>query len=96
MAANAKCDVLFASSCIYYSEELPLPLIKSRANYIVVSHDREYHEDVLDRLFYANDFRCICERILPACLEKMNELQETRYGTCVKVFARSDCHKGVK
>ncbi len=87
-AASTECDVLFASSCVYYMEQLPYSLLKNRAKYLVVSHELQYHEEVLDPILKVGGYQCILERDLAARIEAMNGLQETRYGTNVKVYSK--------
>ena len=45
-------------------------------------------DDVADPLLAAGGYHCVAERTLPARIETMNGLQETRYGTNIRAYTR--------
>lgn len=87
-AGGEECDLLFASSLIYYCPRLPYPMLETPARHVVVSHAPRYHREILDPAFLARGFVCTGRETVPPRLEPMEGLLEVRYGTEIAVWQR--------
>lgn len=87
-AGGEACDLLFASSLIYYCPHLPYRMLETSARYVVVSHAPRYHREILDPAFLARGFVCLGRETIPPRLEPMEGVLEVRYGTEIALWQR--------
>lgn len=79
-------DVIFISNVLYYCNKPPEELFDIDAKYYIVSHDRKYHEQILNFEFLSRGFKCIYVDSLRACIEKLEDIYVTKYGAEVRIW----------
>ncbi len=83
-----ECDVLFASSCLYYIRPAPMTLLNGRASYFVLSHCRRYQKRILEPCMKAMGHELVSEDELPARVEESNGVLDVKEGTVVQVWRK--------
>ncbi|OGS22110.1 MAG: hypothetical protein A3J83_03830 [Elusimicrobia bacterium RIFOXYA2_FULL_40_6] len=58
------CDLLFASCVLYYCIPIPEPIFESPLKYLVTSHDKKYHDEVLCPAIKARGWKLKLEKEL--------------------------------
>lgn len=82
------CDILFISSLMYYIIPFPQNIFSNNIKYILMSHNKLYHENVIDPIMRNNNFKIIYEADLPGKIEQMWNILDTKEGTNIKIWMK--------
>jgi len=86
---DEECDVLFVSSLLYYSLPFPFNIFEKKIKYILLSHHKVYHEDIVDGIMRHNGYEVFAESNIGGKIEQMWNILDTKEGVNVKLWINS-------
>lgn len=88
--AEIDCDILFISSLMYYVKPFPFDILFGNYRYVIMSHNKFYHEKVLDQIMLSHGFKSIFQDDMWGMVEPMWGVLDIKEGTNIKVWVKND------